>query len=262
MFREFLNNCISHQDYTIGGRIYVNEFEDKVKITNPGSFLPGEIQPVLVPSYSPPYYRNQLLTQSMSSFYMIDTASMGIRKVYKIQKEKFFPMPDYDFSRQGEVSVAVYGKVLNENYTRILFENPDFDLDTVYIIDRIQKNEPISKEDTKRIRKLGVVEGKAPNLYLSAPLSKAIDEQAQYIKNKGFDDEYYKKLIVDYLKQWKKGKKKDFMDLLLSKLPDVLDENQKEHKVRNLLSSMKATGIIETDSNNNRLANWVLVKKN
>ena len=100
----------------------------------------------------------------MSSFYMIDTASMGIRKVYKIQKEKFFPMPDFDFSRQGEVSVAVYGKVLNENYTRILFENPDFDLDTVYIIDRIQKNEPIGKEDTKRIRKLGVVEGKAPNL--------------------------------------------------------------------------------------------------
>jgi len=260
MFRELLNNCIAHQDYTIGGRIYVNEFEDKVRITNPGSFLPGEIQPVLVPSYSPPYYRNQLLSQAMSSFYMIDTASMGIRKVYKIQKEKFFPMPDFDFSRQGEVSVAVYGKVLNENYTRILFENPDFDLDTVYIIDRIQKNEPIGKEDTKRIRRLGIVEGKAPNLYLSAPLSKALDEQAQYIKNKGFDDEYYKKLIVDYLKQWKKGRKKDFMDLLLSKLPDVLDEKQKEYKVRNLLSLMKAAGIIDTDSNNNRLANWVLVK--
>ena len=262
VFRELLNNSIAHQDYTIGGRIYVNEFEDKVKITNPGSFLPGEIQPVLVPSYSPPYYRNQLLTQAMSSFYMIDTASMGIRKVYKIQKEKFFPMPDFDFYRQGEVSVAVYGKVLNENYTRILFENPDFDLDTVYIIDRIQKNEPISKEDTKRIRKLGVVEGKAPNLYLSAPLSKAIDEQAQYIKNKGFDDEYYKKLIVDYLKQWKKGKKKDFMDLLFSKLPDVLDEKQKENKVRNLLAAMKATEIINLDSDNRRLANWIIVKKN
>ncbi|HEY8889659.1 MAG TPA: RNA-binding domain-containing protein [Clostridium sp.] len=260
MFRELLNNCIAHQDYTIGGRIYVNEFEDKVKITNPGSFLPGEIQPVLVPSYSPPYYRNQLLTQAMSSFYMIDTASMGIRKVYKIQKEKFFPMPDYDFSRQGEVSVAVYGKVLNENYTRILFENPDFDLDTVYIIDRIQKNEPISKEDTKRIRKLGVVEGKAPNLYLSAPLSKAIDEQAQYIKNKGFDDEYYKKLIVDYLKQWKKGKKKDFMELLFSKLPDVLDEKQKENKVRNLLTAMKREGIITTDTDNQQKSYWILTK--
>jgi ATP-dependent DNA helicase RecG len=261
MFRELLNNCIAHQDYTIGGRIYINEFEDKIKITNPGSFLPGEIQPVLVPSYSPPYYRNQLLTQAMAKFSMIDTASMGIRKVYKIQREKYFPMPDYDFSRQGEVSVAVYGKVLNENYTRILFENPDFDLDTVYLIDRVQKNQPISKEDIKRLRKLGIVEGKAPNLYLSAHLSKAIDEQAPYIKNKGFHDEYYKKLIIDYLEKWKKGRKKDFMDLLLNKLPDVLDEKQKESKVRNLLSSMKSAGIVDTDSDNNRLANWVLVKK-
>ena len=260
MFRELLNNCIAHQDYTIGGRIYVNEFEDKVKITNPGSFLPGEIQPVLVPSYSPPYYRNQLLTQAMSNFYMIDTASMGIRKVYKIQKEKFFPMPDYDFSKQDEVSVVVYGKVLNKSYTHILFENPDFDLDTVYLIDRVQKNEPIGKGDVKYLRKLGVIEGKAQNLYVSAPLAKAIDEQAQYIKNKGFDDEYYKKLIVNYLKKWGKGKRKDFMNLLLSKLPDVLDEKQKENKVRNLLTSMKLAGIITTDSDNKQKSYWILTK--
>jgi len=261
LLRELLNNCIAHQDYTIGGRIYVNEFEDKIKITNPGSFLPGKIQPVLEPSYSPPYYRNQLLTQAMVSFHMIDTASMGIRKVYKIQKEKYFPMPDYDFSRHGEVAVIVYGKILNENYTRLLFENPDFDLDTVYLIDRVQKNEPISKEDVKRLRKLGVIEGKAQNLYISAPLAKAIDEQAQYIKNKGLDDEYYKRLIVDYLEHWGKGKKKDFNELLLSKLPEVLDDKQKEYKIKNLLSSMKAAGIINTDSDNKRLANWVLVKK-
>ena len=50
------------------------------------------------------------------------------------------------------------------------------------------------------------------------------------------------------------------MDLLLSKLPNVLDKSQKEYKVRNLISSMKAAGVIETDSNNNRLDNWVLVK--
>ena len=87
-----------------------------------------------------------------------------------------------------------------------------------------------------------------------------IIDWSQYIKNKGFDDEYYKKLIVNYLKQWGNGKKKYFMDLLLSKLPNVLDKSQKEYKVRNLISSMKAAGVIETDSNNNRLANWVLVK--
>ena len=262
MLRELLNNCIVHQDYTIGGRIYVNEFEDKVKITNPGSFLPGDILSVLVPSYAPPYHRNPLLAQTMTNLYMIDTASMGIRKVFKIQKEKYFPMPDYDLSRQGEVSVVVYGKVLNENYTRILFQNPDFDLDTVYLIDRVQKNEPIGKEQIKRLRKLGFVEGKASALYLASPLAKAMDEQAQYIKNRGLDDEYYKRLIIDYLKQWGKGTKQDFIKLLFSKLPDVLDEKQKGNKIRNLLYAMRGERLIETDTDNKRLANWRLTKQN
>ena len=52
------------------------------------------------------------------------------------------------------------------------------------------------------------------------------------------------------------------MDLLFSKLPDVLDEKQKENKVRNLLAAMKDTEIINIDSDNRRLANWILVKKN
>lgn len=261
LLRELLNNCIAHQDYTIGGRIYVNEFEDRIKITNPGSFLPGDIQAVLKPSYAPPYYRNQLLADAMVKFHMIDTATMGIRKVFRIQKNKYFPLPDYDTSNSQEVAVTIYGKVLDLNYTRLLFNNQDWDLDTVYLLDRVQKSQPITKDQVKYLRKLGVIEGKVPNIYLAAPVAKEIDERAQYIKNKGFDDEYYKKLIIDYLKKWGKGKKKDFVKLLFNKLPDVMDEKQKEYKVRNLLSSMKAAGIIDTDSDNNRIANWVLVKE-
>jgi hypothetical protein len=41
--RELLNNCIAHQDYTSGGRIYVDEYEDQVVLQNPfkiqGRFL-------------------------------------------------------------------------------------------------------------------------------------------------------------------------------------------------------------------------------
>ncbi len=257
MFRELLNNCIAHTDYTIGGRIYVNEFEDKIKISNPGNFLPGNIQPVLLPSYSPPYYRNQLLAQAMTNFSMIDTASMGIRKVYRIQKDKYFPLPDYDLTRHNEVAVTVYGKVLNENYTHILFANPEIDLETVFLIDRVQKSESIEKEDVKKLRKLGLVEGRSPNVYLSAPLAKVIDKQAQYIKNKGLDDAYYKQLILGYLDEFGKGRKRNFMDLLMNKLPDVLDEKQKENKVRNLLLIMKREGTIKTDSDNKQKSYWV-----
>ena len=42
LFYELLNNCIAHQEYSFGARIYINEFEDKIKFTNPGSFMPGD----------------------------------------------------------------------------------------------------------------------------------------------------------------------------------------------------------------------------
>jgi ATP-dependent DNA helicase RecG len=261
LLRELLNNSIAHSDYTVGMRIYLDEYEDQIIISNAGSFLPGGIEPVLKPSYTAPYYRNQLLAETMAKFNMIDTVQMGIQKVFRIQRERYFPLPDYDLDTPRKVAVKVYGKVLDENYSRVLFDNPEFDLETVFLIDKVQKRIPIDKEQLKRLRSLGVVEGRIPNTYISAQVSEIIDEKAQYIKNKGFDDDYYKQMIVEYLTQFGSGKKKDFMGLLLSKLPDVLSEKQKEYKVQNLLKSLKNSGFIQVDSENSRAASWVLSKK-
>ena len=260
LLRELINNCIAHSDYTIGGRIYLNEFEDKLVLSNPGTFLPGEVEPVLDPSYNPPFYRNQLLAEAMVKLNMIDTQAMGIRKVFRIQKEKFFPLPDYDLSKPNQVVVSVYGKVLDENYTRVLFENPDFNLTTVYLIDRVQKHQTISRDAVKYLRKLGVIEGKMPNIYISAAMAESMGQKAQYVKNKGFSDEMYKQWIIQYLKTYGEGSKQDFVALLADRLPDTMDSKQTEAKVKNLLSSLRYAERITTNSPNKRLAKWILVK--
>lgn len=262
LLRELMNNCIAHSDYTIGGRIYLNEYEDEIVLINPGTFLPGKIEVALQKNYNPPFYRNQLLAESMVKFNMIDTQSMGIRKVFRIQQEKYFPLPDYSFETQPRVKVTIYGKIIDENYTRVLFDNPDFDLETVFLIDRVQKHKIINKDATKYLRKLGVVEGKYPNLYISAKIAESIDEKAQYVKNKAFDDKYYRNLIVEYLNNFGKATKDDIRQLLIDKLPDVLNENQKENKIRNLLYSMRVNGIIERDGNNNKTSKWQLSNNN
>lgn len=260
LLRELMNNCIAHQDYTIGGRIYLDEHEDKVVISNPGSFLPGNVQCVLTPNYSPPFYRNQVLAQAMVNFHMIDTGTFGVRRIFRIQKEKYFPMPDYDTNNPGRVLVTVHGKTLDENYTRVLFKNQNFDLNTVYSLDRVQKSLPIGKEDLRMLRSLGVVEGKAPHIYVSASVATIIDEKAQYIKNRGFDDEYYKDMIVKYIKQFGKASRKEIRDLLSDKLPSVLSEKHKNYKIGNLLTSLKKEEKIRADSQNPQKASWVLAK--
>lgn len=257
LLRELLNNCIAHTNFQLGGRIYVNEFEDKIIITNPGNFIPGSIESVLQVSYNPPFYRNQLLAETMVKLYMIDTATMGIRKVFRIQKEKYFPLPDYDLSVLNQVSVTVYGKILNNDYMHILYDYPDLDLETVFLLDRVQKGLSISNENIAHLRKLKLVEGRKSNLFLSASVSKSIEGEAQYIKNKGFDDQYYKDLIIEYLKKFNSAKKKDIRVLLWDKLPDILDDKQKERKIGNLLASLKKEKIIKTSISDR--TEWMII---
>ncbi|MDO5423071.1 MAG: ATP-binding protein [Eubacteriales bacterium] len=260
LLRELLNNCIAHSNYQLGGRIYINEFEDRIKITNPGDFLPRDIKAVLEVSYNPPFYRNQLLAETMNKLCMIDTATMGIRKVFRIQKEKYFPMPDYDLSNESQVAVTIYGKTLNENYMHILYDNPNLDLQTVFLLDQVQKGRKLSKESVDYLRKLKLVEGKMSNLYLSSAVAKSIDNSAQYIKNKGFDDQYYKDLIVQYLEVYHSARKKDIRALLWEKLPEALSDQQKEYKIGNLLASLKRAKVIKPSTSNQQKNEWILSK--
>ncbi len=117
----------------------------------------------------------------------------------------------------------------------VLYENQDFDIETVFLIDCVQKRKPISKEAVQYLRKLGVIEGKMPKIYVSASIAEAIDDKAQYITNKGFDDEAYRKWIINYLETYKKATKQDFIQLLKEELPDSLDDKQKETKIKYLL---------------------------
>lgn len=260
LLRELLNNCIAHANYQLGGRIYINEFEDKISFTNPGDFLPQNIEAVLQTSYNPPFYRNQLLAESMANFHMIDTAAMGIRKVFRIQKEKYFPMPDYDLAN-NQVGVTVYGKIIDDKYTQLLFRQPDLDLETVYLLDRVQKKLKLSKEAVACLRKYKLVEGRAPNLFISEFVAQDVKEEAQYIKNKAFDDKYYKDLIVRYIATYGKANKSDIRKLLWDKLSDVLTDEQKESKIKNLLQSMRRNNVIVPNVENGKRAHWILSVK-
>lgn len=258
LLRELLNNCIAHSNYAFGGRINIDEEEDQISFRNPETFLPGSIEIALQKNYTPPFYRNQLLAETMVNFNMIDTQSMGIRKVYRIQKEKYFPMPDYDFSVGNQVSVTVYGKVLDENYCKVLFEHPNYDLQTVFLIDQVQKHRKITNEQVKYLRKLNLIEGRMPNIYLSAEVAISLNKKEQYVKNKGFDDAFYKELIIEYLKKFESGTREDFRKLLLEKLPDSLDDKQKENKIKNILYTMRKHGAIEKVGNASKYTKWKL----
>ena len=56
----------------------------------------------------------------------------------------------YDLFNRQQVKVCVYGKVLDENYSQILFANPDLDLETVFLIDCVQKRIKIDRREVTK----------------------------------------------------------------------------------------------------------------
>ena len=82
------------------------------------------------------------------------------------------------------------------------------------------------------------------------------------ILNRGFDDQYYKDLIIKYLRKYGYATKAQIRELLLDKLPDSLNEQQKESKVGNLLTALRKQDIIAVVGHEGRQPLWALTKQN
>ena len=152
--------------------------------------------------------------------------------------------------------------MIDENYTRLLINKTDLDLKTVILLDHVQKKEAISKEDASWLKKMKLVEGRYPNVYVAAPIAVATNKRAEYIRNRAFDDDYYKKMIIDYIKKFRSATRQDIDKLLWNKLSDVLDERQKKNKIRNLLTALSTKDkVIKNTGSSKKESNWVLRQK-
>lgn len=260
LIKEIINNCIAHQDYRLRGKINVEEFEDRLVFINEGAFIPESIEQALEPGYKPPYYRNVFLCNAMVNLYMIDTNSMGIPMMYQIQRDKCFPLPTYDLNTTNRVKVTVYGKILDKNYTQLLRSDVELNMRTVFLLDQVQKQETISKDNFKELKKQGLVEGRYPNIFVSFKVADIVGQKAVYVQNKGLDDDICKQLIVKALGSMGEASKKDLMEVLEKALPEVLSEEQKSKKVSNLLQALKKDDVIEV-SGVNRYSKWYVKNK-
>lgn len=262
VIREALHNCIAHQDYRLGGKVNVVEYPDKLVFSNLGSFIPQSVEWMLENQSPPERYRNQWLIDGMIRLRMIDQAGSGIRRMYETQRERYFPLPDYDFGEEIDghprVTLSLSGKILDSNYTRLLMRRADLKLGQVFLLDKVQKKLPISSGEAMALRSAKLIEGRAPNVFISAKVAEWTEQKAQYIHNRAFDDDHYRKLITEYIRQYKQASRQELDELLLPKLSDVLTLKQKRDKIRNLLQALRREGHIQRQGSR-KTSLWTLV---
>ncbi len=254
--REALNNCIAHQDYSKNGRINVVELDDQLIFTNLGSFIPGSVERVIADNAPEEYYRNHFLATAMFNLKMVDTIGGGIRKIFNFQRERFFPMPDYDLSN-GRVKVSIVGKVLDLDYAQVLARNPELSLEEIMMLDKIQKKRPLTDAEEKHLKLKKLIEGRKPNFFIGIRVAQKTGQKATYSKNKAFDKQYYLDLILKAIGEHTNMSRQDVDELLWKKLPEWMEDKQRRIKITNLLSELRRKGHIHNSGSDTRPV-WVL----
>lgn len=260
---EALHNCIAHQDYTRCERILVTEHPAELVFQNAGSFFDGSPTDYLLSHKTPTRYRNRFLAEAMVNLRMIDIMGFGIREImFRGQAKRFLPLPDFDVSDPEHVVLRLPGRFLDENYSRVLFAHPDLDFADIFALDQIQKgNTKLAAPAVQSLKRRGLIEGRKPNFRIAADLATDPETKATYLRHRAFDDDYYRKLILDYLKEFGEAKRADFEILLMDKLSDGLSEEQKRWKIANIIQTLRKMGKITADKNS-RSAKWRLSHPN
>lgn len=240
---EALHNCVAHQDYERCERVVVEEHRGHVLFRNAGGFFDGEPEQYLAGTRMPGRYRNKCLTMAMVELDMIDTAGFGIHEMFSTQRRRFLPLPDYDAASVKEVVLKVYGQVIDENYSRLLMERSDLPLEHVLWLDRIQKRLKVDDAQAMELRKARLIEGRKPHWHVSANIAAVTGAQSEYILNRGFGDDYYKRLMLERLEKFGPASGRALRDLVWDKLPHALSKEAKEAKVKNLRTALRLHGL-------------------
>ena len=258
---EALNNCIAHQDYSRQARIVVVEKTDRLIFENAGNFFEGSLDDYLFRERVPRHYRNRTLAEAMVSLDMIDTLGLGIRRMFLAQRKRFFPLPEYDFSQPDAVRIELMGRLIDENYSRILIEKADLDLATVIALDKVQKRKPVSPAELKVLRRLKLVEGRAIHLFVASKIAALSGDKAQYIRNRAFDSAHYKQMILDFIREFGSASRQDVDGLLKGKLSDILTPAQQETRIKNLLGIMARRDRSIVNTGSKKGSRWVIPDK-
>ena len=243
---EAIYNCIAHQDYRRHARIIVTEYVDRLEFISVGEFYDGAPDEYALSGRMPRGYRNPFLVEAMTQLNLIDQMGYGIHRMVRDQVRRFLPLPDYDLSRSGEVTLTMHGAVIDRAYSQLLMVRTDLPLVDVLALDRVQKGLPVSEAMARHLKRLKLIEGRRPHLHVAALVADATDTKAEYIRTRAQDDEHYARLVTDYLGKFERASRREIDALLWDKLSDALSDQQKRTKITNLLTKMRKLGRIHS----------------
>ena len=247
--REALANAIAHQDYTKCQHITVKESSlgECVSISNAGRFIPGNLEDVLKTFEPSRFVRNRALVDAMIMVGMMENAHSGIQKMFKVQRDRFFPLPEYSIS-DGGVTVTLSGKLLDAEMLQLFVGYKEIPLFDLYLLNklRLRGAEALTSEQILHLREKRLISGRRPYRLERLKTEEDFCREHYFLEDNRLMD-----VIKVFLQE--KGddgaKKSEILAAVNGTFSNRVSIEQRENKVKNLLQEMRKKGIIENAPN-------------
>ena len=221
-YREAILNAILHRDYSKSVAVFIRHYNDRIEISNPGSFISGITPENILRQDSRP--RNRHLAEIMRKIGLVEKAGMGVKRMFYTQLALGKELPSY-FSDEHSVKVIIKDGTLDEPFVRFVKESEkqgrEIGLDELLIFSVLRRQRELSigqaaaflqldstltQEILMKMISKGYLEKsgiKKGQVYrLSGKLYKQLGESIAYIREKGIDEVRYPELVIKYVKEY------------------------------------------------------------
>jgi len=216
--REAINNAIAHRDYLTQGSILLIQYPNKICINSPGGFPEGITIENIIFETRP---RNKLIADILFKCELVEQFGNGVNLMYKNQLSLGKMPPNYSGSNSNQVILELDGTIQDMEFAKYVIrvaEEKGRDLNDaeLIVLNQINNNKKIlGSQITNNLLELGLIEKVGHDRYLlSKQYYQDSHKEWEYTKRKGLSRNQNKELILEHLRHFTKGRKRDFMKVL------------------------------------------------
>ncbi|MFH1255050.1 MAG: ATP-binding protein [bacterium] len=237
--REAINNAILHRDYSVNETIFVIQTPNSINIKSPGGFPDGVNIDNIINESKP---RNKLIADTLYKCDFVEHFGNGVNLMYQKQLSLGKNPPDYSFSDENRVALNLDGMIKDMEFAKYVFRVANekqkvLNDQELIILNAIKENKKIkASQIAGNLLDLELVERVGYGKYvLSKKYYDYTNKKGEYTRRKGLDREVKKMLIIEHLKNYKRGYMKEFVEVLKDTpkptITKYLNELKKDGKI-------------------------------
>lgn len=237
--REAVNNAVMHRDYQESETIFIFQYPTSIEVKSPGGFVEGITMENIL---SESRVRNKLIADVLYRCEFVEQFGTGVNLMFKKQLSLGKNPPDYTQSQERRVVLRLDGAIQDMDFAKYVFKVADaiqkpLGDEELLLLYRIKNRQKVRSNEIGKLAELGLVEKVGYGKWmLSKKYYSDTEHKGLYTRGKGLHEKTRVELILQHLKEFPEGAKKQafqelFPDLEWVQIWRILNKLRRDGKI-------------------------------